>query len=270
MCDSSAFVELQRNWRAASPGGKRPAAFGSSAPRMGLPHLANSKLMGLHDDHKPRVKNIAPPPTAAYKPTETMRIGSADGSGWTHAERTRSWTDGLRAKDRGGPIEYVTQERTRTWNENSPRALGPGSARNRRARSPHRYSRPPPPPRNQQPRRRSASAQRMPRRYEEDDEWDARSDHSAPAWRGGNGHNYSDPPSPSGRSFASDFGNGAPSHVSFNPEAETSSFLPEGDDSHGGSTAVSGKRQAFIEYWVSAVSCNALAGCTVQLKECSL
>ena len=110
----------------------------------------------------------------------------------------------------------------------------------------------------------------MPRRYEEDDEWDARSDHSAPAWRGGNGHNYSDPPSPSGRSFASDFGNGAPSHVSFNPEAETSSFLPEGDDSHGGSTAVSGKRQAFIEYWVSAVSCNALAGCTVQLKECSL
>ena len=62
-----------------------------------------------------------------------------------------------------------------------------------------------------------------------------------------------DPPSPSARSFSSDLGHNAPSgHVSFNPEAETSSFHPEGpDDSRAGSpTAVSGKRLAFIEYWV--------------------
>ena len=123
MCDSFVF-ELQRSWRAASPAGKRPAAFGSSAPRMGLPHHANSKLMGLHDDRKPRVNRIAPPPTAAYKPTETMRMGSADGSGWTHAERTRSWTDGLRAKDRGGPIEYVTQERTARGMRTAPSCAG--------------------------------------------------------------------------------------------------------------------------------------------------
>ena len=169
---------LQRSWRAASPGGRRPAAFGSSARR-------------LHDDRKPRLDKILAPPTVAYIPTQTMRMGSADGSGWTHAERTRSWTDGLRAKDRGGPIEYVTHERTRTWNENAPRALGPGSARNRRARSPHRHTRRPPPPRDRQQRRRSASAQRAPRRgggwYQEDDDWDARSDRSAPASRGGNG-----------------------------------------------------------------------------------
>jgi hypothetical protein len=75
---------------------------------MGLPHLRDSKLMGLHDDHKPRVDKILPPPKVAYKPTETMRVGSADGTGWSHPERTRSWSDGLRAKDRGGPIECDT------------------------------------------------------------------------------------------------------------------------------------------------------------------
>ena len=37
--------------------------------------------------------------------------GSADGSGWSQAERTRSWTKSLRGKDRGGAIEYVSHER---------------------------------------------------------------------------------------------------------------------------------------------------------------
>ena len=252
----------QRNWRAASPGGKRPAAFGTSAARMGLPHLADSSVMGLQGDSRPRSSDLGPP-KVAYVPTKSMRNGSADGSGWSHAERTRSWTDGLRAKDRGGPIEYVTQERTRTWNETSPRALGPGSARNHRARSPHRQSglyRPPPPP------RRSASAQRR--------QQSARLDRSAPARGGGGGGGIrgaspagrhdgvsrhlegnfgdSEPASPGGRSFSSDIGNGAPSHVSFNPEADyQDAAFPATVRQSGG---ISGKRMAFIEYWASAVA----------------
>ena len=95
------------------------------------------RLMGYDDDPKIKTQRALPPPRAAYIPTQTMRLvgsqlsflsgvailvlalregdaavqGSADGSGWSQAERTRSWTKSLRGKDRGGAIEYVSHER---------------------------------------------------------------------------------------------------------------------------------------------------------------
>ena len=39
------YDRTEPSWRAASPGGHRPAAFGTSAPRLGLPHLSNSRCV---------------------------------------------------------------------------------------------------------------------------------------------------------------------------------------------------------------------------------
>jgi hypothetical protein len=126
------------HWRASSPaGGSRPPAFGTSATRKGLPWLAggDGAALGARDFHngsngKLKLGKIAPPPRVAYVPTQTMQLGSADGSGWAQPERTRNWQQALRQRDRGGPIEYVGGDRTRTWNERPARTIGhrPGSS----------------------------------------------------------------------------------------------------------------------------------------------
>ena len=126
---------FEPRWRAQSPrAANRPAAFGTSERR-------RDHWRGRGQVDQAKIDTMPTAPRVAYVPTEKMRLAEMDFD-------KRDWQTALRkGRDRRGPVEFLSGERTRHTSETPPRGVGsfrsqsvdragsggaPGSSRRRR------------------------------------------------------------------------------------------------------------------------------------------